>query len=203
MIGKTESPARSPTRAYSKGERFVRVHHLGRPITDVACWGRSAPSSVSSCRYQAKPESKAGFTNWTLAHLGEFGYAGPHERGASGRTGASPHFTLLCWFYARRLEVMAKPLLSDEVFDSLQRYNTPTISNAIELFNLRPRHVGFLPHTIRCLLPDIGPVVGYAVTSQTRAAACCWRADQRTTAGLSEIRRRDDGTENRGRRRPR
>ena len=28
----------------------------------------------------------------------------------------------------------------------------------------------FLPHTIRCLLPDLGPIVGYAVTSQTRAA---------------------------------
>src|SRR5262249_46322982 len=49
-------------------------------------------------------------------------------------------------------------------------YNTPTISNAIELFDVRPRHTGYLPHTIRCLLPDLGPVVGYAVTSKTRAA---------------------------------
>ena len=64
---------------------------------------------------------------------------------------------------------MAGPTLSAEVFDSLRRYNTPTISNAIELFNVRPRNVGFLPHTIRCLLPDLGPIVGYAVTSQTRA----------------------------------
>jgi regulator of RNase E activity RraA len=64
---------------------------------------------------------------------------------------------------------MAGPTLSAEVFDSLRRYNTPTISNAIELFKVRPRNVGFLPHTIRCLLPEIGPIVGYAVTSQTRA----------------------------------
>ena len=35
----------------------------------------------------------------------------------------------------------------------------------------RPRHCGFLPHQIRCLLPELGPIVGYAVTSQTRAAA--------------------------------
>ena len=59
--------------------------------------------------------------------------------------------------------------MSAAELDSLRRYNTPTISNAIELFNFRPRHVGFLPHTIRCLLPDLGPIVGYAVTSQTRA----------------------------------
>ena len=29
---------------------------------------------------------------------------------------------------------------------ALRRFNTPTISNAIELFNVRPRHTGFLPH---------------------------------------------------------
>ena len=55
--------------------------------------------------------------------------------------------------------------------DALRRYNTPTIANAIELFNVRPRHLGFLPHSIRCLVPGpSGAVVGYAVTSQTRAA---------------------------------
>ncbi len=53
---------------------------------------------------------------------------------------------------------------------ALRRYNTPTIANAIELFNVRPRHTGFLPHYIRCLLPDLGPIVGYAVTSKTKAA---------------------------------
>lgn len=60
--------------------------------------------------------------------------------------------------------------LSSEQIEELRRFNTPTISNAIEVFNLRPRHVGFLPHTIRCLFPDLPPIVGYAVTSQTRAA---------------------------------
>jgi regulator of RNase E activity RraA len=61
-------------------------------------------------------------------------------------------------------------LLSLAELDALRRYNTPTISNAIELFDVRPRHLGFLPHTIRCLLPDLGPIIGYAVTSKTRAA---------------------------------
>ncbi len=63
---------------------------------------------------------------------------------------------------------MTSPLSAEQI-EGLRRYNTPTISNAIEVFNVRPRHQGFLPHQVRCLLPDLGVIVGYAVTSQTRA----------------------------------
>ncbi|MHC5537553.1 RraA family protein, partial [Singulisphaera rosea] len=65
---------------------------------------------------------------------------------------------------------MSTPLLSDEQLEALKRYNTPTISNAIEVFDIRQRHLGFLPHQVRCLFPDMGPIVGYAVTSQTSAS---------------------------------
>jgi 4-hydroxy-4-methyl-2-oxoglutarate aldolase len=65
---------------------------------------------------------------------------------------------------------MSAPTLSAEQLEELRRFNSPTISNAIEVFNVRPRHVGFLPHQIRCMFPDMPPIVGYAVTSQTRAA---------------------------------
>jgi 4-hydroxy-4-methyl-2-oxoglutarate aldolase len=65
---------------------------------------------------------------------------------------------------------MAVHPLSSEQIAALKRYNTPTISNAIEIFNIRPRHGGFLPHRIRCLFPDLGAMVGYAVTSKTQAA---------------------------------
>jgi regulator of RNase E activity RraA len=61
------------------------------------------------------------------------------------------------------------PTLTLEQLEALRKYNTPTIANAIEIFNIRGRHLGFLPHQIRCLLPEIGPIVGYAVTSVTRA----------------------------------
>ncbi|WP_435016537.1 RraA family protein [Tundrisphaera sp. TA3] len=64
---------------------------------------------------------------------------------------------------------MSSQPLAPETLEGLRRYNTPTIANAIEIFDVRPRHVGFLPHQIRCLLPEVGPIVGYAVTSQTRA----------------------------------
>ena len=60
-------------------------------------------------------------------------------------------------------------ILSAVQFDALRHYNTPTVANAIELFDVRPRHVGFLPHRIRCLTPELGVIVGYAVTSKTRA----------------------------------
>jgi 4-hydroxy-4-methyl-2-oxoglutarate aldolase len=66
------------------------------------------------------------------------------------------------------IRMSAHPLSTD-VLEALRRYNTPTIANAIEVFDVRPRHVGFLPHRIRCLLPEVGPIIGYAVTSQTRA----------------------------------
>jgi len=65
---------------------------------------------------------------------------------------------------------MSTPILSAAELNLLRRYNSPTISNAIELFDVRPRDVGYLPHTIRCLMPNLGPIVGYAVTSRTRAS---------------------------------
>src|SRR5438067_6265028 len=64
----------------------------------------------------------------------------------------------------------AESRLSPAELRALRRYSTPTISNAIEMFDVRPRHVGFLPHTIRCLLPELGTIIGYAVTCQTSAA---------------------------------
>jgi regulator of RNase E activity RraA len=64
---------------------------------------------------------------------------------------------------------MPAPPLTAEQLEGLRRFNTPTISNAIEIFNIRQRHLGFLPHRVRCLFPDLGPMVGYAVTSRTRA----------------------------------
>ena len=41
--------------------------------------------------------------------------------------------------------------LTPDQIDALRKYNTPTIANAIETFNVRGRHLGFLPHQIRSL----------------------------------------------------
>jgi regulator of RNase E activity RraA len=64
---------------------------------------------------------------------------------------------------------MSISTLSIAQIEELKTFNTPTVANAIELFDVRPRHLGFLPHQVRCLLPDLGVMVGYAVTSSTQA----------------------------------
>ncbi len=47
----------------------------------------------------------------------------------------------------------------------LRSVDTPTLSNAIELLNLRSRCEGFTPLQVRCLFPEFGRMAGYAVTA--------------------------------------
>jgi regulator of RNase E activity RraA len=53
----------------------------------------------------------------------------------------------------------------------LTRYNTPTIANAIELFDIRPPDVGFLAPGYFCLRPDAAPVAGFAATCMISSLA--------------------------------
>ena len=52
----------------------------------------------------------------------------------------------------------------------LASYDTPTICNAIEVFNVRPRHTGFMDARIRACFPEMPPLVGYASTATMRCA---------------------------------
>jgi regulator of RNase E activity RraA len=54
--------------------------------------------------------------------------------------------------------------LTTEQLDALARLDSPTISNAIELFGVRPRVEGFAGWELRCAFPELGSLVGYAVT---------------------------------------
>jgi regulator of RNase E activity RraA len=54
--------------------------------------------------------------------------------------------------------------LSDEYIRALKEIDTPTICNAIEQFQVRGRVEGFMGMDIRCLSPDLGAMVGCAVT---------------------------------------
>src|SRR5215831_12453736 len=56
-----------------------------------------------------------------------------------------------------------------EQLEALRRLSTPTVSNAVELFNLRPRSEGFMSPEIRCLFPELEVMVGYAVTARYAA----------------------------------
>lgn len=53
--------------------------------------------------------------------------------------------------------------------EAVRRIPTPAVSNAIELFDVRPRHVGFMDWTVRAMFPALPSVIGYAVTGVTRA----------------------------------
>jgi len=64
---------------------------------------------------------------------------------------------------------MAFEALDPQVLEALRRYDSPTLSNAIEAFDIRPRDEGFASMDIRCLFPDLGVMVGYAATATIRA----------------------------------
>jgi regulator of RNase E activity RraA len=52
----------------------------------------------------------------------------------------------------------------------LAQFDTPTISNTIELFEVRPRSEGYMDGRIRACFPEMPPVVGYAATATMRCA---------------------------------
>lgn len=59
--------------------------------------------------------------------------------------------------------------LSLTVLEKLQQFDTPTICNVIELFDVRPRHTGFMDGRIKCQFPEFPPMVGLAVTASFRS----------------------------------
>ena len=61
--------------------------------------------------------------------------------------------------------------LDPSVLERLRTFNTPTIANAIEVFNVRPRNEGFMRPEIKCVFPRLGVMVGYAVTVKIRSVA--------------------------------
>lgn len=66
----------------------------------------------------------------------------------------------------------------------LKTVDTPTLSNAIEELNVRPRSDGFAPLSIRCLFPEMGRMVGYAVTAQVETVSHMTPDDK---AGFREL----------------
>jgi len=75
--------------------------------------------------------------------------------------------------------------LDPAILDALKGYDSPTLSNAIETFDLRPRDEGYMSMEIRCMFPDLGPMVGYAATATIRARG---RPDNDQTALYQHVR---------------
>ncbi len=63
---------------------------------------------------------------------------------------------------------MTQPLTAQEL-DALGKLTTPTIANAIETFKIRSRSEGFMDPTVRCIFPELDPMIGYAATAKITA----------------------------------
>ena len=60
---------------------------------------------------------------------------------------------------------MLPAMLTPQQFEALREIDTPTICNAIEPFEVRRDSEGFMGWNIRCQFPDLGVMLGYAVTA--------------------------------------
>lgn len=59
--------------------------------------------------------------------------------------------------------------ISADTLADLAKYDTPTVCNVIELFNVRPRNTGYMNETIQCCFGHLPPMVGFALTSTFRS----------------------------------
>ena len=62
------------------------------------------------------------------------------------------------------------PRLPADQLARLRRFNSCTISNAIETFAVRRPEEGLLTPAIHCIFPEMGAMVGYAVTTRIQTA---------------------------------
>jgi 4-hydroxy-4-methyl-2-oxoglutarate aldolase len=60
--------------------------------------------------------------------------------------------------------------LTPEEIAYLQRWDSPTVSNALERTKVRPATAGFMGPAVRSIFPEFGVMVGYAVTATIKAS---------------------------------
>ena len=62
-------------------------------------------------------------------------------------------------------------MITQQTLQRLQKFDTPTICNLIELFDVRPRNVGYMDARIVAAFPEMPPIVGFAATATFRSGA--------------------------------
>lgn len=65
---------------------------------------------------------------------------------------------------------MSNAPLTPETFDALRRLDACTLADAIEHFHERLRNEGFADSRLRCLFPELEPMLGYAATVKIRGS---------------------------------
>jgi 4-hydroxy-4-methyl-2-oxoglutarate aldolase len=61
--------------------------------------------------------------------------------------------------------------ITRETLGQLAQFDSPTIANVIELFDIRPRDAGYMDGRIRAAFPELPPMVGFAATAAFRSNA--------------------------------
>jgi regulator of RNase E activity RraA len=61
--------------------------------------------------------------------------------------------------------------VTPQTLDKLATFDTPTICNIIELFDVRPRNQGYMDGRVKCNFPELPPTVGFASTAAFRSDA--------------------------------
>jgi regulator of RNase E activity RraA len=61
--------------------------------------------------------------------------------------------------------------LTKETLAKLAKFDTPTICNVIELFDIRPRNRGYMDSRVKSNFPELPPMVGFACTAAFRSDA--------------------------------
>ncbi|MBI5305422.1 MAG: RraA family protein [Chloroflexi bacterium] len=62
-------------------------------------------------------------------------------------------------------------MISLSTLEKLRQFDSPTICNIIEVFDVRPRHTGYMDARIIAAFPEMPPMVGFAATATFRASA--------------------------------
>lgn len=65
---------------------------------------------------------------------------------------------------------MSEPMSEIQHLSLLRRFDTPTVLNVIELFDVRPRNTGYMDRSIEACFPELPPTVGFATTATFRSA---------------------------------
>jgi regulator of RNase E activity RraA len=77
---------------------------------------------------------------------------------------------------------MTVPRHTQQELDAIRPLTVPTLANALELFGVISPNEGFCDSTMKCHFPDLGLMVGYAVT----ARVCTDQPPSQVHPGVSE-----------------
>lgn len=61
--------------------------------------------------------------------------------------------------------------IDSDLLETLRKIPSCSIANAIETFNYQPRNIGFMGPEIKSIFPNMGHMIGYAVTAKIVADA--------------------------------